>query len=229
MEGSVLSEWKWNEGVGMEVQGGNGWGPSPFGLRMTRGGVKRENLFLMNIELAERGGEMKKGLCALFTVIYLLSSVPSFGLGMEVDPVDVIVTNCPLGEKVTASDLGGDEMILRIQNKDPGSHTYTVNVLSAVTGNGRLKPGFQDIPDTSWVTPETKEISIQGNSTGKMELYINVPNMEKYGDKKYQGVIEVKSKKDAPGDMFVLAVQIGLRISTLPAEPNLEIDVTREE
>jgi len=172
---------------------------------------------------------MKKGLCAVFAVMYLFFSVPGFGSGMEVDPVDVIVINCPLGEKVTASDLGGDEMVLRIQNKDSGSHTYTVNVLSALTGNGRLKPGFQNIPDTSWVTPENKEITIPGNSTGKMELYINVPNMEKYGEKKYQGVIEVKSKKDNPEDMFVLAVQIGLRISTLPAEPIIEIDVTREE
>jgi len=171
--------------------------------------------------------KMERVLFAAFMGMYLLFSVPVFGAGgMEVDPVDVIVENCPLGEKVTASDLGGDEMVLRIQNKDSVSHSYTVNILPVAGGKSRLKPGFERIPDTTWIVPESEEILIPGKSTGKMELYINVPNMEKYGDKKYQAVVEVKSKKDDPGDMFVLAVQIGMRLSTLPAGPVLEIDKT---
>jgi len=183
--------------------------------------------------IEEWGMEMKRILWGVFVWGYLFVSVPAFGGGMEVDPVDVIVKNCPLGERVAASDLGGNEMILRIQNKDSGSHTYTIDVLSALRTNGRLKPGFLDIPDVSWVRPEHREILIPGNSTGKMELYINVPNVEKYGGKNYQGIIEVKSKKDNPEDIFVLAVQVGLKISTLPVvsetEAVVDADVTREE
>jgi len=169
---------------------------------------------------------MKVFWCALFTVMCLFSSVPSFGLGMEVDPVEIVLENCPLGEKVLVSNLGGSEMTLRIQNKAPVDYTYTIGVLSSSDGNSPLKHGYMDIPEVSWIIPESKEVRVPANSTGETELYINVPDREEYGGKKYQAVIEVKSKKNNAKDIFVLAVQIGMRVSTQPSKSDLDTTVT---
>jgi len=145
---------------------------------------------------------------------------------MEVDPVEIVLENCPLGEKVLVSDLGGSEMTLRIQNKAPVDYTYTISVLSGSDGNSPLKQGYEEIPEVSWIIPESEEVRVPANSTAETELYINVPDREEYAGKKYQAVIEVKSKKNNAKDVFVLAVQIGMRFSTQLSKPDLDTTVT---
>jgi len=159
-----------------------------------------------------------KGVLLGWLIIALLFPIASYAAGFEVDPVRIIVENCPLGEKVSVSALAGEEMILKIQNKEPVSYTYTINVLRSSQSNTPVGGGYSDIPDTFWIIPEDKEVQIPGNSTKKVKLYLNIPKKQEYYNKKYQAVIGVKRKKDKPQDMFVLAVQIRMRFSTIKME-----------
>ena len=144
----------------------------------------------------------------------LLFPVTSFGLGLEVDPVEIVIQDCPLGEKVAVSDLGGQEMKLRIENKGSTAYTYSINVLLSSEAGTLLREGYVDIPDTSWIIPENKEVRIPAKSLEEVELYLEIPKLKEYQDKRYQAVIEVKSKKNRPEEVFVLAVQIRMCFST---------------
>lgn len=142
----------------------------------------------------------------------------AFGFGLEVDPVEIVIKDCPLGEKVAISDFGGEKMKLRIQNQGTTAYTYTINILFSSEAQGRLREGYIDIPDTSWIIPENKEVYISTKSSKEVELYLEIPKREEYYDKKYQAIIEVKSKKNRPEDIFVLAVQIRMCFSTIKTE-----------
>lgn len=170
---------------------------------------------------------MLKKLALLITVALLLTTalvsqsyaateflpVIKSGFGLEVDPPEIAVENAPLGEKAALSDLGGEKMKLRIQNKGTAAYTYTINVLFVSEAGDSLKEGYIDIPDKSWIIPENKEVRILANSAEVIELYLKIPKRKAYYDKKYQAVIEVKSKKNRPEDILVLAVQLRMCFS----------------
>ncbi len=154
----------------------------------------------------------------VFMVVGLVFPAAGYSFGLEVDPVEIVVQGCPLGEKAAVSELGGEKMRLRIENKGAAAYIYTINVLSSSQAGSRLREGYIDIPDTAWIIPENKEVRIPADSIGEVELYIEIPESKKYYNKRYQAIIEVKSKKNKPEDIFVLAVQIRMCFSTIKTE-----------
>ncbi len=154
-------------------------------------------------------------LAILLCLIVLAAPRAGFGLGLEVDPGEINIQNVPLGQKAAVSVLGGERMKLRIKNKGAAACSYTIDILRSAQTTAALGAGYLDIPDISWIFPEVKEIQIPGNSSKDVELYIKIPKKKKYYNKKYQAVIEVKSKKNSPQELFVLACQLKMLFSTL--------------
>jgi len=172
----------------------------------------------MNIE---RGGKRMKliiNLVLLIFFFFLLFVSEAQATGLEVDPGEFNIRNVPLGKKVAVSELGGEGMKLRIKNKSPAVYTYTINILPTLKTVTNLKKGYTDIPDTSWIWPEKKEVLVPGNSVKEVELYLNIPDKEEYYNQKYQAVIEVKNKKNRPEETFVLACQVRMCFSTYVSE-----------
>ncbi|MFH1505198.1 MAG: hypothetical protein ABIH08_07445, partial [Candidatus Omnitrophota bacterium] len=124
------------------------------------------------------------------------------------------VEDCLTGVKLAVSELMPQGAKLQIHNKSAESFTYTITPLYCLEINTPLKKGYSDIPDTSWIIPENKEIFVESGEIKEVELYLKIPENEEYRNKKYQAVIEVKSKKNNPEDIFVLAVQIKMSFST---------------
>jgi hypothetical protein len=151
----------------------------------------------------------------IIMVIGLVLPVAGYCFGLEVNPEEIVVQGCPLGKQVAVSELGGEKMKLKIENKGAAAYTYTISALSSSQATSQLKKDYIDIPDTSWIIAENKEVSIPGNSIKEVELYLKIPKSKKYFNKRYQAIIEVKSKKNKPEDIFVLAVQLRLCFSTL--------------
>lgn len=159
---------------------------------------------------------MVKSVCyILFMVIALAAPSRSFGLGLEVGPGDIYIDNVTLGKPVAVSALGGERMKLSIKNKGTSACTYSIDILRTAQTTATLPAGYIDIPDTSWIFPESKEVQIPGNTTKDVELYLKIPKKKEYYNKKYQAVIEVKSIKNNPTEIFVLACQLKMLFSTL--------------
>ena len=51
-----------------------------------------------------------------------------------------------------------------------------------------------------------------------MEVYLKIPNRKEYYNKKYQAVIEVKTKKNRPDEIFVLVCQMKITFTTSPID-----------
>lgn len=154
----------------------------------------------------------------LFIIIALAAPKESFGLGLEIGPDEIYVENVALGQPVAVSALAGEQMKLSIKNKGASTCVYSINILRCAQTTATLSQGYIDIPDTSWIFPESKEIQVPGNSENTVELYLKIPKNKEYANKKYQAVIEVKSKKNKPEDLFVLACQLKMVFSTLDLE-----------
>ncbi|MFH1191138.1 MAG: hypothetical protein V1670_02970 [Candidatus Omnitrophota bacterium] len=153
-------------------------------------------------------------LVILFCLIVFAVPGKSFGLGLGVDPGEINLQNVPLGQKAAVSVLGGELMKLRVKNKGASACTYIINILYSAQTSAALSAGYKDIPDTSWIYPESKEVVVPGNSVKDVELYIKIPKQKKYSNKRYQAVIEVKSKKNSPQELFVVACQLKMCFST---------------
>jgi len=154
----------------------------------------------------------------LFMVIAMAAPSRSFGLGLEVDPGEIYVKDVALGKKVAVSALGGERMKLQIENKGDSKCAYIINILTSSKVGAPLTKGYTDIPDTAWIWPENKEVEISGQSMKTVELYIKIPQKKEYYNRQYQAVIEVKTKKNNPNDLFVLACLMKIHLSTCSAQ-----------
>ena len=105
-------------------------------------------------------------------------------------------------------------MKLRIRNKGAVAYSYIINILSPSKITGAVKNGYADIPDTSWIWPQEKEVMIAGNRVKEVELFLKVPDEKQYQSKSFQAVIEVKSEKNSSKQIFVVAVQLPIFFST---------------
>ncbi len=181
-------------------------------------GVEKVNSVLLRGSRQRRGTKqsMKMVTAAIFTILFIALVLPSasFGIGLEVDPGEINIQNVALGQKAAVSVLGGERMKLRVKNKGASACIYTINILPTAQTTAVLNPGYKDIPDTSWIFPESKEVEVPGNSAKEVELYLKIPKKKEYYNKKYQAIIEVKSKKNSPEELFVLACQLKMLFST---------------
>ena len=142
----------------------------------------------------------------------------AWAISLEVDPSEIVIKGVTLGKVVAVSEVWGEKMRLRITNTEKSARTYTTEVLP-VSKTGTLpKAGYIDIPDTSWIWIEQDQVLIPGNSEKELELFLKIPGKEEYRDKDFQAIIEVKTKKNRPDEVFVLAAQVRMSFSTGAAE-----------
>ncbi len=158
----------------------------------------------------------KPSLKTWITVILLLSFTQLCwaGMGLETNPGQIDVTGVPLGRRVAVSKLTEQPVYLEIKNKSDAAYDYVISILHTPQTTSPLREGFVDIPDTSWIMPEEKEVRVEASQTKEVELFIFIPNKKAFANKKYQAVIEVKSKKNNPQEVFVLACQLRITLQT---------------
>jgi hypothetical protein len=140
-------------------------------------------------------------------------------MGLEVGPDDISLEGVLLGEKLSFSKIAGRPIALEIKNKSNRAFDYEINILYSLNTTAGLSYGYSDIPDTGWIIPENKMIKVEAGQTGRLELYMAVPDDASYAGKAYQAVIEVKSMKDNPNDLFVLACQLRVFFTTRALTP----------
>ena len=159
---------------------------------------------------------MKLKKCLWFLIIIMVLFLPGAALasGLSVGPDEIYLENVPLGKPVAVSKIASENMKLSIKNKGASACSYNISILSSGQTTAPLSAGYVDIPDVSWIYPENKEIRIEGNSTKTVELYLKIPKNKAYDNKRYQAVIDVKSKKNRADELFVLACQLKILFST---------------
>jgi rhodanese-related sulfurtransferase len=145
-------------------------------------------------------------------------------MGFDVEPGEINITNfAPLGEMLSYSKL--ENRKLQIKNLGPKKRTFRIYVYTCSESNNRVFPGCEDIPDTSWVTPEQAEFEITGNSMKEIDLFVKIPAGKAFAGKKYQCILEILMDKENPEDMYVLSVQANMLISTKVKESGFNLKI----
>jgi hypothetical protein len=155
---------------------------------------------------------IKRKIGILIVILFFCANL--WARGLAVSPGRIDLEAVPLGSKVTASQLAGQPLCLEITNNSSTAFDYVIDILSTGETSAPLSADYQDIVDTEWISLEAEEVRIEAGQTKEVELYFNLPDEAAYSGKKYQAVIEVKSKKHRPEDIFVLAAQIRIRFTT---------------
>jgi hypothetical protein len=166
-----------------------------------------------NIKGQSPSGTVPKTLVVILSLLFF-AQVCWATIGLETKPSQIDVTGVPLGKRVAVSKLTEQPVSLEIKNKSDVAYNYVITILHTAQTTYSLPTGYADIPDTSWIIPEEKEVMIKANQTKQVELCLNIPNKKAFAGGKYQAIIDVESKKNNPRDLFVLACQLRITLQT---------------
>lgn len=152
-------------------------------------------------------------LCA-FALTFGWQAGQCFGMGLETKPDEYNLLEVPLGQSVCVSNKSVEAGKLRITNKSERAYDYEVNILKTKDSGAVLINGFEDIPDTAWITPSERVTRVQTGQTKEIEICVNVPGKKEFAGKKYQAVLEVKTANQGRAEIFVLATRAKFKILT---------------
>ena len=83
---------------------------------------------------------------------------------------------------------------------------------------GQLKPGYEAIPDVSWVSVSPAKFSLEPKESIECDAIISIPSDKKYANRQYQAMIVAKTatKPWQKGVAIAFALASRLRFSTGP-------------
>lgn len=168
-----------------------------------------------------------RSVCVLIGFFVILSVHPVFlcaeeseaaskGMGLTAEPGGMLVQYVPLGETYDFTKEVG--IPLTIYNRDDQEHTYLLTTSKPSEGGSRKwLEGYLEIPDPSWVWFEQKEVTVPANSSSKVNLFLKIPDEEKYYNQHWAVSLGVSGKPGA-GQMLALALRPRIEIETLSKE-----------
>jgi len=127
---------------------------------------------------------------------------------LKVSPARFIVHNVEPGRLYDIYKETG--VRLTIYNDSDASRTWFLST-HRPSERGRWETGYGEIPDATWCWFETDEITVEPNSSAHANLYLKVPDEEKYYNQHWVVTLSVGGK---PGRGFALAVDIRVQIET---------------
>ena len=151
---------------------------------------------------------MKKAACLVFLLIFFpVFSGRLKAASLKVSPGSFIIHDVVPGK---AYDLYKETGLrLTIHNDNDVSHTY---LLSAHRPSGRLVTGYLKIPDAGWCRFEKSEITVEAGGKGYGNLYLQIPDEEKYYNQHWVVNLNVAGKPGPGG--IALAVNVRTKIET---------------
>lgn len=120
-------------------------------------------------------GALAKGLCGLAVV--LLASLPYPALaqvGWSISPGELRVDGIRLGEGVS--------LPLTLVNNHDGPLSISLSPSLPL----QLRPGYEPIPDTSWVSFSPTRLTLAPHSREEITVSLSVPSQGEWGGKSYE-------------------------------------------
>lgn len=95
--------------------------------------------------------------------------------------------------KINDIKIGSEHTIENFKVKNTGEKEIEVKITVSIPSDDELKPGYQPLPDRSWIKIKDKTMKIKSNSWGITKVKIKVPKEKKYQKKKYQAYIVTRT------------------------------------
>ncbi len=128
----------------------------------------------------------------MFTIIsktkkYLKKNIKKPSMDFQLNPLHKYIKNISVG-KNNKENKG----IIEIINNDKSPHTYIITTLKVRDTSAKLKPGYKNFPDLSFIKFKKNKIRIKSNRFKKIYYSINFPDKKKYKNQKYMFIISVE-------------------------------------
>lgn len=122
--------------------------------------------------------------CVIAITAMLVCSSSIYAGGLSTSFVEAKLENLELGKTYSVKEMTKREVVVKNTTTDK---TVPVKIEPEAPTEGNLVPGYEPIPDISWVkvTPDYFEAVAPGTSA-KADVFITIPQDAKYHGKKYQ-------------------------------------------
>jgi hypothetical protein len=118
----------------------------------------------------------------LVLAVAVLSTNTVFGLGLATPNGEITFDNLRIGCTYRFSEFAGDYYKLIIKGEEQGA----VKVELIAAQKDELKPGYEQLPDMSWVALSKSELVGSPTDPAKTDFIISIPDNQEYFGKKYQ-------------------------------------------
>ena len=106
-----------------------------------------------------------------------------------------------------------------VENGTSEAHTFSVTTRTAKATLSSWEMGYESIPDLSWLRLDKSEVEVPAKSSGKVNLFINVPNKPEFFNRKWMAVVAcTPGKTDPKGSSVGLIVASRVQIETAPKD-----------
>lgn len=141
------------------------------------------------------------------SVSALLAGEPAAG-GFGIGPGMAMVENIkPGAAEVNVADANG--FSFEVENGTAEKHVFTVSVRTAKSTISSWETGYENIPDTSALRLDTKEIEVDAKSKGNVKLFIKVPDKPENYNRKWMACVVV-----SPGASTTTGSSVGLMVAS---------------
>ncbi len=159
---------------------------------------------------------MIKKIWGLIIAVLVLSagSVHADALALR-NYAEILVQNLQIGQ--TYSMINLVNLPLEIANNGDAPATVEINVFKP--SPGKTKPGFEPIPDTSWITIAPKQVTIAAHAVYDTDVKISIPKDKALLGKKFHADLHVRTLPEGKSMMMIaLAVQGRFLFTIAPVE-----------
>jgi len=120
---------------------------------------------------------------------------------VALSPTKLVLKNAPLGSRIKIDAI-------KIFNNRPENCSYTVRSRAPAQGGEKgipISPGYERIPVPGWLFAGQRMFSIENQGSAKTDVWLNIPKKLEYCDKKWEGLLLVRSDK---GESAFARVQV---------------------
>jgi hypothetical protein len=135
--------------------------------------------------------------------------------GIKMNYAETILQNLSIGASYNMTGVAN--LPLKLTNNEDNDQVFELSVIKP-SKTGKIKPGYQPIPDPAWVTLREHEVNVKAKSTHSTDVVITIPDDKKLLGKKYQVDIQAKQKPVGHGVSLSLALRGRLLFSIAPVK-----------
>ena len=123
-------------------------------------------------------------------------------------PDEMVLGNVKPGKIYDIKKVFGK--LLEVKNCSPYSRIYEIKSISAEKAGIGVQNGYEDCPDTGFLTFDKSKFGLKGRKKAKIKMYLNFPEREEYAGKKYIFVIKIRLLEEE----FLLSRYLKLYVTT---------------
>ncbi len=148
----------------------------------------------------------------LFLILMLVISTADAAAGLYVNFTNPVLSGMKPGMVYSLQEEAG--LPLTVGNKLDRSVDVVVEIAKASPGD--IREGYENIPDTEWLTVYPNEFSLEPGEEMPCEIIISIPNEEKYEGRHFTSRVHIRTRRvpDSPGVHVNLSYANIIRFST---------------